>query len=131
MTKEDKLKEYIKERHGTVKAFCQKYGFPYSTVSNIFARGVDKVNVMTVLKVCDALGLSASELAKGNIVPKETLNSDLLELSRNYIHIIETEPITLEGIKLSENERKLFKRTVRFAIDLIEQNRNEGRNEKK
>lgn len=67
MTIEEQLKELIISKHGSVLKFTQKYGIPYSTMTSLFSRGVNKTNINTIIKVCQALQISADELANGKI----------------------------------------------------------------
>lgn len=67
MTIEEQLKELIISKNGSVLKFTQKYGIPYSTMTSLFSRGVNKTNINTIIKVCQALQISADELANGKI----------------------------------------------------------------
>ena len=40
---------------------------PYSTLNSIFTRGINKATLSNVLKICDALHISADALANGTI----------------------------------------------------------------
>lgn len=62
------LKNLIIERFGTVKAFSQSVGLPNSTLDSIFRRGVLKASVANIIKICDALEISADGLGDGKIV---------------------------------------------------------------
>ena len=125
MTTEERLKEYIKEHYGTVREFCDKYGFPYSTVSTIFKRGISKASVTTIIKICQALNISTDELVQGNIVPVEKVIPDLMDLSRNYITMIDELPIKLNGEVLTKAERWSIRRSLEVAIDIIKASREE------
>ena len=67
MTIEEQLKETIIKKSGSVNKFAQTIGLPTSTVATIFSRGVNNTNVNTIIKICQALGISADELADGKI----------------------------------------------------------------
>ncbi len=69
MTTEEKLKQYILSKHRSVHEFTQSIGMPYGTMSSIFKRGIDNSSVTNIIKICNALHISADELANGNIVP--------------------------------------------------------------
>ena len=83
MTTEQKLKNLILSHYKSVREFTMKYEIPYSTVASIFTRGINKASITTVITVCQALGISADELVKGNIVfvdtePRSTEVMDLV-----------------------------------------------------
>lgn len=67
MSVEEQLKQLICSTYGTVSAFCKEKGFPYSTIANIFSRGISSLGVDTALKICDDLGISLDGLARGLI----------------------------------------------------------------
>ena len=77
MTIEEELKKKMIEKSGSVNKFAQDCGLPVSTVATIFSRGVNKTNVNTIIKICQALNISTDELANGHIVPLEHFNSDI------------------------------------------------------
>jgi DNA-binding Xre family transcriptional regulator len=79
---EDKLKELIINKHGSVLKFTQKFGIPYSTMTSLFSRGVNKTNINTILKVCQALNISADELANGRITFLQEVERPLIEFEK-------------------------------------------------
>jgi hypothetical protein len=64
------LKEYILTKYKSVREFCMMNDFPYSTVNNIFSRGITGSSVSVIIKVCDRLGIDVDELVNGKIVEK-------------------------------------------------------------
>ena len=66
---EEKLKNYIKVKFGNVANFCKEIGMANSTFATIMTNGIQCANVKNIIKICQALNISADELAKGNIVP--------------------------------------------------------------
>lgn len=68
MTTEEKLKQFILSKHKSVHEFTQSINMPYGTMSSIFKRGIENSSVTNIIKICNALQISADELAKGNIV---------------------------------------------------------------
>ena len=81
---ENKIKDIIITRYGTLKNFCDKINVPYSTIDSILKRGIGKANVLNVIKICDELGLSVDALRHGIIesIDDEKYNIEqfLLEL---------------------------------------------------
>jgi len=69
MTTEEKLKQFILTKYRSVNEFTKSINMPYGTMSSIFKRGIDNSSVTNIIKICNALEISADELANGNIVP--------------------------------------------------------------
>ena len=64
---EEKLKDIIIKNYNTVKEFAAKINIPYTTMDSILKRGVEKANVLNIIKICDALNIEADALANGKI----------------------------------------------------------------
>ena len=71
---ESEIKKMIIKKYGSVRYFCNKIDVPYSTIDSILKRGIGKANVLNVIKICDALGLSVDNLRHGIIEPRESEN---------------------------------------------------------
>lgn len=69
MSVEDKLKKLIIERYGSIREFTIRIDIPYSTMNGLLTRGIQNSTVSNVLKVCEALDISADALANGKIIP--------------------------------------------------------------
>jgi transcriptional regulator with XRE-family HTH domain len=67
-TIEERLKELILSKYKTVSDFAKSIDIPYTTVDSILKRGVQKANVVNIIKICKALGISTDELAEGRIM---------------------------------------------------------------
>lgn len=76
MTVEERLKELIIKQYGTMKDFTDHIGVPNSTFANILRRGVKNANVLTIIKICQALEISTDDLAEGKIVPLKRPESE-------------------------------------------------------
>lgn len=68
---ENKIKDLIIDRYGTMSHFCKKVNLPYTTVDSILKRGIANSNVLNVLKICDELSISIEGLRHGIINPVE------------------------------------------------------------
>jgi len=102
MSIEDRLKELIIEKYGNMVNFCKQINMANSTLATIMKSGVHKANVSNIIKICKALGISADELANGNIVPIRTdpiieyakrlslLSPDVREDVYKYIDFLES-----------------------------------------
>ena len=67
---ENKVKELIIEKYGSVKIFADKIQVPYTTIDTILKRGLLNSNVLNVIKICNELGLDIDEIANGKVVLK-------------------------------------------------------------
>lgn len=86
---EDKLKNLIIEKYGSVRQFSIKIDIPYTTVDSILKRGLDNSNVGNVIKMCKALDISIDNLLdnKEIISNLEFDNADLIDISDNMTKI--------------------------------------------
>lgn len=71
MSIEEQLKEYILKHYKSLRDFCMRNNFAYSTISNIFKRGIMGSSVSLIISVCDHLDIEVDALASGKIVEKE------------------------------------------------------------
>lgn len=67
---ENKIKELIIEKYGSVKRFAEKVNVPYTTIDTILKRGLLNSNVLNVIKICNELNIDVNELANGKVVLK-------------------------------------------------------------
>lgn len=87
MTIEKKLKDLILDQYSSIREFTIKIDMAYSTLDSIFKRGIQNATLSNILKICDALHISADALANGEIeytidpVKKET--HDISEILAN------------------------------------------------
>ena len=68
MTIEDKLKSLILERYSSIRETTLKISMSHSTFDSILKRGIQNATVSNIIKICDALHISADALANGEIV---------------------------------------------------------------
>jgi len=108
MTVEERLKELIIEKFGTMKDFTDHIGIPNSTFANILRRGVQNANVVTIIKICQALSISTDDLAEGKIVPisrmiiAPTKVEDIIENAKR--ELMNGDNLTLDGHPLDESD---------------------------
>lgn len=86
---EERLKELIIEKYGSVRQFSFKIDIPYTTVDTILRRGLDNSNVGNVIKMCKALDISidtlldnkeiVSNLAFNNAMPID-IDADMFKI---------------------------------------------------
>lgn len=77
MRVEDELKALILERFKSVRAFAGAIDTPYSTINNIFTRGVGGAGISTIIPLCRALNLDVDALADEKIKYKDNLSDSL------------------------------------------------------
>lgn len=102
---EDKLKDIIISRYGSVKRFSEKINVPNSTVDTILKRGIAKANVLNVIKMCNELGFSVDSLKDNILQPTETKKISRDEVS-NQIEIL------LRDSSFSEQQKQYIKNTI-------------------
>ncbi len=79
---EDKLKDLIIEKYGSIRQFAFKIDIPYTTVDSILKRGLDNSNVGNVIRMCKALDISIDNLLDN----KEIISNISLDNGR-YVDI--------------------------------------------
>ncbi|MCX0353343.1 hypothetical protein LI064_02250 [Clostridium perfringens] len=108
-TIENKLKELILTRNKSLREFTLKIGMPYSTFDTILKRGVDKANIINILKICNELNISADKLANG-IIEFNTIEKN--------INLSKEETTLLENYNKLNNLGK--DKVITYTKDLIE-----------
>lgn len=74
---EEKLKNLIKDKFGSVRQFAFSIKIPYTTVDTILKRGIDNSNVGNVIRICKALNISIDNLLdEKKIVPNLEINNE-------------------------------------------------------
>lgn len=75
MSVEEELKAAILSIRGSLREFAISIDMPYSTLDSIFKRGLENASTRSIVKICDALQISADALAEGRIVPRRPIES--------------------------------------------------------
>lgn len=104
MTREEKLKEFIISKYGTIASFCFESGIPRTTMSNLFTRGLGGSSVDLILKICEVLNIDVVKLNKG-IIEKRKLS------------IYEVTPFELE-LLTSYREHPEFHTAIEKLLDI-------------
>ena len=132
MTIEEKLKIRITSEYGTIKNFTELHDLKYSTVASILKRGIKNSNVTNVLKICNALNISADELYKGKIEPIQSAEFHPLdaEMITDYYKYKFEDPngINLDGIPLSDHEIDFIIIGMDLIIEQVRKNRKRKEN---
>ena len=125
MSIEEKLREYILTYYKSIREFTQKANIPYSTMDGILKRGIANSSIGNVLKVCQALGISADELARNKIVPlRKNANHILIPEIPEMLKYVrknkeEYKDLTIEGKPLSEHELETLLDMNEMTVKLI------------
>ena len=130
MTIEERIKELISSRYGTMREFSKQIEMSQSTLATIMNRGIHKASIGNVLKICQALQISADELANDKIVPANSkvihrfVVAEIPEMI-SYIrkNINDYADMTINGKELSHEEWYVLLDGVDLTIDLIKRKR--------
>lgn len=130
MTIENRLKRIILEKYGSMREFSKQIGMSQSTFATIMNRGIHKASITNVIKICQALEISADELANDKIVPingevqkiiKKTEINELLAYTQENIDQLRC--FTVDGKQMNNAEIELFLDGVNLTIELIRKRR--------
>lgn len=67
-TTENRIKEMIINRYGSLKKFCEIINMPWTTLDSILKRGFSNSNITNVMKISHELKVDTESLASGKIV---------------------------------------------------------------
>ena len=67
-TTENRIKEIIINRYGSLKKFCEIIDMPWTTLDSILKRGFANSNITNVMKISHELKVDTESLASGRIV---------------------------------------------------------------
>lgn len=96
---EEQLKQYIKDNYGSVRAFVLEKGLIYANVDSILRRGIKNATWNNVKTLCEALDISADELAEGRIMPAAK-DASIMQLE-NLVDAMKQQILTASGLTLS------------------------------
>lgn len=65
---ENRIKEIIINRYGSLKKFCEIIDMPWTTLDSILKRGFANSNITNVMKISHELKVDTESLASGKIV---------------------------------------------------------------
>lgn len=85
---ENKIKDLIIEKYGSIRQFSFKIGLPYTTIDSILKRGIDNSNVSNVIKMCKALNISIDKsLEHQELMSLDFDNGTLIDVDCETIQI--------------------------------------------
>lgn len=134
MKTEEKLKDLIKIKYGSLRKFCNETGIPQSTLSTIMVKGINNASIRTIIKICQALDISTDELAEGRVIPnnhKERQSLRLLAYARELTNILQLgreyknayEPYAIDGVDMDAEETEMFLDGIELLTNLIRKQR--------
>lgn len=127
MTIEEKLKDLIIARYGSIREFTRSIDMANSTFATIMKKGVHKANVSNIIKICQELGISTDELAQDRIVPVESDKSRTTDINRilenTKSNIQGYDYLTINGEPMSQNEIDMLLDAIDIGIEIIKRNR--------
>ncbi len=85
---ENKIKDLIIEKYGSIRQFSLKIGLPYTTIDSILKRGIDNSNVSNVIKMCKALNISIDKsLERQELMTLNFDNGSLMDFDSDTVQI--------------------------------------------
>lgn len=84
---EERLKLYIKDNYGSIRAFVMKNNLNYANVDSILRRGIKNATWNSVKLLCDALSISADELADEKIVPIKREDEEATKIEDLFAYV--------------------------------------------
>lgn len=126
---EERIKDLIVLKYGTVANFVREVGLPYSTFKSIMTRGVMNASIANIFKICKALNISADELAMGNIVeikpdPEEKPEKKDIEKTFGRLRIELHYAYELDGEPLTSEETLIISESFDLSLGIIRRQRN-------
>ena len=122
MNVEERLKELIIKQYGTMKDFTDHIGVPNSTFANILRRGVRNANVLTIIKICQALGISTDALAEGKIIPIERPEAAPTKIEDIFADVkqqlMNADHLTICDEQATEADIQFFVNTLDVALQI-------------
>lgn len=127
ITIEEKLKNLILSQYKSIREFTLYAQIANSTFDSMMRRGIQNANVTNVIKVCNALHISADALAEGKITSIKTVKKNkvissplqLEDIVKNFKAYLLSHDLTLEGEILDTETIDEFNRFIDLGIDFI------------
>lgn len=109
MTIYDRINLLLKNQHKTRKQLCEDTGISYHTLTSLFQRQSKNINLETITKIADYLGISSEYLISGktlgSYIVKESaqvpLDYDLAEIDRELFKVIKKLSVKGKALLLS------------------------------
>ena len=112
--KEEKIKEMIILRYGSVSRFAEKINLPYTTVDTILRRGLLKSNVLNVLTICKELDINIDTLNEDDTNDCSNAPVESKQITPKKFEY-EVKELLDKTDNISEQEKSLFLQTLEFV----------------
>lgn len=128
MSIEDRLKELIIERYGSVIDFSKEIDMANSTLASILSRGIHKASIGNIIKICNALEISADGLAMDMIMPNDKTQeaiqqpTDIDEIISITKLNITAYNLTIDGEPIDNDEKQAIIDTLELCAEFIRRN---------
>lgn len=127
ITIEEKLKNLILSQYHSIREFTLSAGIANTTFDSMMRRGIQNANVSSVIKVCNALHISADALAEGKIMTvtianTETTTSAPLQIEnviKDFKTYLLSHELTIDGKTLNHETINEFNNFIDLGIELI------------
>lgn len=118
---EDRLRKLIVERYGSMIAFSKSIGMANSTLATIMERGVNKASINNIIKICEALGISADSLAHGQIVHNKKPQGQITieAMVEDFQNKIISDSLTINGVPMTEEEKENMATAIGLTFDCL------------
>ena len=133
---EEIIKTLILQKYETLRALTKEIGMAQSTFATIMKRGIHNASIDNVLKICNALQISADALAedrivslKDNAVMQRLVLTDIPEqiaFVRKNMSLYNE--FTIDNKPLSEDEWLIILNSLAVSVEFIRNKRKEDDN---
>ena len=126
MTIEEKLRRLIESRYPTVKDFAAVAEIPYTTLLSVFKRGIDNTGITNIQKICRTLGITMEGLCNERIEfckPRPEGSTSFRSHQNILLLALLEGTVTLDGVKMSQDEALLVDDFLTAAADTIRRRR--------
>lgn len=121
MTIEEKIKDLILQKYGSLLEFTKVVDMSYSTVKSILNRGIGNANVTNIIRICRELNISVDALTEGNIVPiPKSTNSVENVIAEMKSKLKEMDSLTLGGKPIDNTELQSILDQIDLVVALAE-----------
>lgn len=129
---EQKLKELIVAKSGSMVAFAKDIDMPYTTLASIISRGVNSASVHNIIRICGALDISTDELAEGRItylsdVPRfETNPPTTVDDLRRIARMMAYQKVLVNNEPLTDDDAQTISDALEIGIEIVKRRHKRG-----
>lgn len=127
ITVEEKLKNLILSQYQSFREFTSYAGIANTTFDSMMRRGIRNSNVTSVIKVCNALHISADALAEGKIISVAIADDEIItpptlpieKAIKDFKSYLLCDNLTLDGKTLDREIINEFNNFLDLGLELI------------